>query len=215
MRRLFPLLWLAVFSIFGGEEDYEKVFSHHVKILSYLDESHPNLLIVFSGTPAMGKTTIAQKLQNQLHAVRLSSDEVRSILSQLGNWPPDFSVDAYLDWALRKLEMERKNHLFILDRSIDRTFKRYQSFAVEKGYPLFIIKMVVDRKEVERRVCVRGTDVANLMAQIDRCWRHYERFNELHQADFIFDNNGSSEKNLQELIAKIEQVSKAPSGRKD
>ena len=61
-------------------ELFADVFQSHLQILKHLDVANPRLLVMFSGTPGMGKTTVAKKLEDHLQAIRLSTDEARSLL---------------------------------------------------------------------------------------------------------------------------------------
>jgi len=65
-------------SEFVGLES-DRFFSEYVQTLKNLDvENHP-LIISFSATPGMGKTTLAKILEEKFQAIRISSDDVRKL----------------------------------------------------------------------------------------------------------------------------------------
>jgi len=188
----------------GQNPLFEKVYEQHLKQLHYLNEFQPKLLILFSGTPGMGKTTVARALEDHFHAVRVSSDEGRAILRQFGEEVE--LVYSYIEWLLPKLEANFANHCIIVDRSIDRTFPFYAKYAQDHAFEPFLIRMKLDRKENEEELLARKKGAKRLLRGSDNSWRDYENFSKTHTPDFVFDNSGSIEKPLQQLEKKIEAL---------
>jgi predicted kinase len=190
----------TVFS-YSNERVFERVFEVHKKNLAYLHESKPNLMILFSGTPGMGKTVVAKQLEERFHAVRLSSDDIRLILREQG--VEEGLANAYLAWCAHKIFQTEPNHLFVFDKSIDRTFDIYSKFANDHHYPIFLIQMRVPRSVVEARIRSRGKDVKTILHQLDYAWKNYEDFGRSHVADFVFENDEATENSVEPLIQKI------------
>jgi predicted kinase len=167
---------------------FEKVYEDHLKTLLYLDEVHPKLLVMFSGTPGMGKTEIAKQLATYFHGVRISTDEIRALLRS-HQAKTEENVENYLKSSLLKIIEASQNHLIILDCSVDRRYERCLQLAHEAGFATFLIRMEVDPEIVEKRVMQRGTDVANLLRNKAKSRSDYENFGAKYNADFYLDNN--------------------------
>lgn len=181
----------------------ERVFEKHTQKLSHLHKKNPKLLILFSGTPGMGKTFISKKLEDHFHGIRVSSDEVREILRE-DKIRDEKIVNDYLLWSLKKLSQVSPNHLIILDRSIDRPYETYLQFANSFGYEVFLIRLQVDRKKVEDRIHERNTSVKILLKRLNDRWNEYLLSAQNYPADYLFDNNGEDiEAKLSVLIDKI------------
>ena len=58
---------------------FPKIFQKHLQTLKYVGKTNPKLLVFFSGAPAMGKTTIAKKPEDELGAIRLNVDVVKKL----------------------------------------------------------------------------------------------------------------------------------------
>jgi len=189
---------------------FEKIYEQHIKQLHYLNEPHPKLLIMFSGTPAMGKTTVAKALADHFHAVRVSSDDGRRLLRNCGQ--NIMLVHSYLEWLLPKLEANFPNHRIIFDRCIDSVFPFYEKFALDHSFPPFLIRMKLERAEAERRIRARKKTVRSLLRNNVYFWRDYENFSKTHTPDFVFDNSGPTEIPLQQLETKIQAFITAKNG---
>ncbi|MFI5342689.1 MAG: dual specificity protein phosphatase family protein [Chlamydiales bacterium] len=202
------------FSLFGAASQEDngktfngKIFEEHLQIIKNLDKSNPKLIIMFSGTPGMGKTFLAKKLEEQFHGLRISSDEVRSIfnMKKIKDKGKDQKLlNDYLLWSVKRLNNLSPNHLIILDRSIDRTGDMYYQFAKNFGYDVFLIRLKVDRDVVEKRIKERGTSVDNLIEGSQRWWELYERSAQLYPADYQYHNHKHDKKHFRELTAEIE-----------
>lgn len=183
------------------EEEFAGLFETHRQTLLHLEETHPKLLILFSGTPGMGKTSVAKALEDHLHAVRLSTDEIRLLLKERGLSPKD--AYSYLQWCLRKLSVSSPNQLIILDCSIDRTYESCAKFAQEYGYKTFLIRMQMERKVVEERILSRGIDTEAFLRDLDRYWADYELSCKNQKADYLFDNNSDLKKSFPPLLEQL------------
>lgn len=167
---------------------FEKIFEEQSKSWQDLSKSNPKMMIMFSGTPGMGKTTLAKALEQHFQALRISSDETRDLLKK-NNLDLKLAHD-YVSWCLQKLSKESSNHLIILDCSIDRAFDSYvKKFADQANYGVFIIRMIVDRNIVEKRIKSRGKSVEMLLKGANQSWQDYEYFGQTHKLHYLFENN--------------------------
>lgn len=187
------------------EAIFATIFEEQLKLFSYRNESNPTLIVMFSGTPGMGKTTIAECIEKHFHGIRISSDAVRRILRdhQVYN---EKLVHRYMLWCVEKFFTDYPNHLIILDCSVDRTYDLYIKTIQGQGIDTFLIRMKVERHLVEERIRLRGRDVEPLLQGADRSWHDYEVFGQSHEPDFIFDNNENADCTLRALFDNIEQI---------
>lgn len=175
----------------------------HLHTLPNKEKSNPKFLILFSGTPGMGKTTIAKKLEEHFQAIRLSTDEARLLL-KANNLSPALA-DSYIEWCLHAIYKELPNQLIILDRSVDRTYPTYLQFAKDFGYNTFLVRMDVQRSIVEGRIRQRGRDVHELLQAADRSWNDFEQFGKKYSSNFHFVNNASLDEPLSQLISILSE----------
>ena len=61
-------------------EAFEETFIEHMSELSHLDKPNPPLIILFSSTPGMGNTIIANTLENKLSGLRVHLKSLRKII---------------------------------------------------------------------------------------------------------------------------------------
>lgn len=197
---LCTVLLLLVFdlSLFGNEA-FPKIFQQQLASMSYLQHPNPPRLIFLSGTFGMGKTYTAKKLEHHFKALRLSADEARLLFPEHGL--PYEAINDYIEYALTELQRISPNRMIVLDRSCDRTYARYASFAQKYGLQNYLIRLVVPRDVVEQRIRSRGSDVENQLRDLDRAWNDYEKFTKNHTFDFILDN-GEDENSNQEMLFK-------------
>lgn len=187
---------------------FEEIFQEHLPLLPYINEPHPKLLILLSGTPGMGKTVIAKKIEEHFHALRPSRDEARSTLSQYGLWTQyggkdDGLLHRYFTWLLVKLSKCSVNQLIILDCKCHTKYDFYNSFSQKHNYDPFLIRIVVEREVVEERIRSRGKDVEAFLQDLDEEWQNYERFSQ--EPDHIFYNGKDLEEPLKLLFEHIHQ----------
>ena len=65
-------------------EIYKEIFLRHIEKINNLEKENKPMLILFSGPPGIGKSTIAKILEKKLSAIRISSDEYRALFQEIG-----------------------------------------------------------------------------------------------------------------------------------
>lgn len=109
------------------------IHEKYTKKLKNLSVPHKKLMICFSGFSGSGKTHIAKILEQRYKGIRIRSDNIRTIISNLNPNITDTDKDKIVYEYLERLfeNREFKNKLLILDRGIDRKYKR--TFSIFKN----------------------------------------------------------------------------------
>jgi predicted kinase len=214
---LFSALEATDIEVVASHQDiavYEKVFQEHCRLLKHLQKENSPGIIAFSAVPGMGKTRIAKHLEMRLEAVRLSSDQMRTLLKnhQINPEKRDEAthqreLDHYLQYCLARLDAMHPNKLYVLDMSVDRTWGQIHALASQKEIPMFLIRVDVHREVVEKRLKEReGPQESAYLKYMDSWYRDYESLNKHHPADFTFDNNEELAcDNITHLVEAISQ----------
>lgn len=138
--------------------------------LRYTDVAHPKAIILFSGPPSSGKSTVAKALEKHFQAVRLCNDDVRKIA---GNLYPDSDLEwkselsyRYMGQLRRELADSIPNGLWIIDANIDVHHQKLFEFAEQYGFKPVVLSM--DIPEETRRQWIIKTG--------DRPWASVEKY---------------------------------------
>ena len=125
------------------------------------------MLIILSGLPGTGKSTLAQKLAVRLGAVWLRIDTIEQALL---NSKPDLKgrLDAMGYEAAAALAQDQLNLGFtvILDavNPVEESRKLFRQAAINAGKPFFQAQILCsDKKEHRRRVQERRSDIKGLV----------------------------------------------------
>jgi len=116
------------------------------------------MIVLFSGVPGSGITTLARQLEKAHHGVRVSTDEVREIIDSLHLSTSEEQrqkiVRAYIPFCFSALANE-PNRLIIFDANVDHTYPRIRDWAHEHGYELFLIELSSTKEAVLERLRAR------------------------------------------------------------
>jgi predicted kinase len=152
----------------------------------------PKRIVLFSGVAGSGKSTIARAIEKELHAVRLSNDEVRDcIVAACPTVAPKEREQAKFDVGTNILERlaERTSGLLVIDASCDRGYDHYKMWATKHGYSVVLLRMDIPRTAIEQRLHDRGIqgyrDTARSLAMLDTWWQQWEAFGSEHTPDLV------------------------------
>jgi tRNA uridine 5-carbamoylmethylation protein Kti12 len=165
------------------------VASMYYKALPNKYVSHPKRLILFSGVPGSGKSTIALAIEKRFSAIRISNDEIRNEIKKLNpmlNSEIREGMKLETVTELLKLLSNVPNGLIVNDASCDRGYDYYEEWSLSNKYRIVVIRLDIPRDIVEKRIRERGS-VGNLgvtgsLANIDNWWQQWENFGETHKA---------------------------------
>jgi predicted kinase len=185
---------------------FDKIHKVHLKQLRNLNEKYDKLLICFSGVPGSGKTHIAKILEKRYKGVRLSSDDIRKIIDELG------LIEDYIEHLLHKYFYwllsiyPYSNKLIILDKSIDRDYKKIFSLAKKEQYKIFVIRIKASSKIIRARLAKQKRTGDGFNKKMRKWIDDYNEFGGKYKPDVVIDNN--KKLNLKALYSKLDKIIK-------
>lgn len=213
MRFLITIFLLA--SINMGAYNFDTVIQEHIQKLSNLDKVNSKLLILFSATAGMGKTMLANKIEAEMQAIKVTVDDARILLKKNKIYPIEGSeqdkincITSYLDHLISKLEQVSKNQLIIIDDSVDRLYQNFMSIAKAHKFPTYLIRIKVSKEKAIERIKKREQSPQGYLENMDRWYRDYERLNSGY-IDYVIDNESDKFDNgvLSGLISNLKSAS--------
>lgn len=154
--------------------------------------NQPKRVVLFSGVAGSGKSTVARAIEKELHAVRVSNDEIRdSIVAAYPMIGVEDREQAKFDIGTEVLKRlaNKTSGLIVIDASCDRGYDHYRSWATKHGYAIVLLRMDVPRAVIEQRLHERGNqghrEVARSLGKLNTWWKQWEMFGEEHTPDLI------------------------------
>lgn len=189
---------------FAPKGTIEDVIEEHIGQLEHLAIEHPPLLVLFSGTPGMGKSTIATRIAQELKAIKIVIDDVRELWKKHGIAVTGSAHDKrmftinYLEQLIITLAARSPNRFIILDSSVDRSYSSIKTLADQYGFPTVVIRLLLTKDEAIERIKQREVVPEEYIRHMDGWYQDYQRF-DLTRVDYFYDTR----ERWQEFIAKI------------
>jgi len=167
--------------------------------LAKLNIVHPKILVVFSGGNAVGKSTLAAKIQTELNGLVLENDEIKAVIKnlypKLSQKELNLTTWQYCMGLYKRLPEITSNGLVVRDGIIDWYYDRILPIFESQNYELFIVGFDVSKKLNTQLLVERGdketVTIERLLGRMDEHKIHIERFRSLYQVDVLL-----SEENL-------------------
>lgn len=183
----------------------EIIKNDYIPYLTNKSVTNPKLLIYFLGVPGSGKTTLAKMLEQEFEAIRISKDDIITILRT--NFPqlriPELArlVNSQLEMILTEIA-RFPNGLVILDKSADRQYQVVQKYAKKNNYQTYIINLDPPRYLVEQRIKKRSpNDYQYWLANMNDWWENHE--NALQAVHYDFTVKSGDPEEINKLIFKL------------
>jgi len=123
------------------------------------------MLIVFSGLPGTGKTTIARSLATRLDATCLRIDTIEQAIRNAGVLADDVGTSGYRVANELAANNLRPGHSVVVDcvNPVAESRQAWADIAARSGAPLLNIEVICsDRRKHRRRVEQRQSDIMGL-----------------------------------------------------
>ncbi len=126
--------------------------------------------------------------------MRITLDDGRIFLKK-NNLYPLFGSDIksmtyYLNGLLLQLKKVSKNHLIIIDDTVDSMYECLCSTAKSFNSPTFLIKLDVSKKTAIERIKSREVNPKGYLNNIDHWYDEYLKFDQKY-VDYVLDNENS------------------------
>lgn len=195
---------------------FDSIIQEHITLLSNLDKVNPPLMILFSATPGMGKTTLATKIQDVFDAVKITVDDARKLLvkhaipvkgdSTYKSLPIEEKIECivnYLDQLIQEIRKISKNQFFIIDDSVNQWHDKIKRIADKNGMQIFLIRLDVSKAKAIERIKQREQDPQGYLDAMDTWYYFYQQF-DAHLVDYVFCNEKAFDsKQVDELLNKL------------
>ncbi len=170
--------------------------NEYLRKLKNIDASNPNLLVVYSGGSAVGKSSLSARIGDELDGLVIENDAVkRHILLHMPGIERDslspltwrYTMDLY-----SRLHEVTRNGLIVRDGIIDWYFDRILPVFERAGYQLFIVGYDMSRDKsvelIERRGDTPTTTTDRLYKLLDDQDIHIKRFRAVHRPDILLND---------------------------
>ena len=217
-KLLFTFLFLSyspLFSVADGDNPStrflwqstlcESVFKQHVRLLKNTRIEHKPLIVCFSGTPGMGIPEIAKIVEDKFAGVRISNDEIRTIMKNFASpLGAQWLMQAYLMYFL--LSYSAPNKLMILDSSIDRRYTVLLPYLKVKGIPSILVRIETPYEQVVQTLSEREQAGDGVYLKfLDSWYADYDTCGQCCPATIVVKNNKNTSLVLDKLFALIER----------
>lgn len=208
IKKFLFISFLAPFSLAYGEitvDVLEKMFKQHCSQLKNTHIQQKPFIITFSGTPGMGKSRLAQKLEDVYQAVRISTDTLRALFNSSASIELkeyDEALQKYFAYFFKRYSFPNKR--MILDASIDRKYARLFPFFQLQNIEFVVVRLEVPRDVIVKRLIAREGDRAYwYLKHLDAWLLDYDNFAQQYKNYISYENLEESDlKNLTDEIDK-------------
>ncbi len=171
------------------------------------------MLVVISGLPGTGKTTVSKEIANQLKAEVLSTDRIRKKMSNKPEYTQKRKRSVYREMFQQAQDLLSKDENVILDATFFKKEWRDQAFKIGKKAKgcVFLIKIVCPEDTVKKRIHERYKNRADYSDADYRVYKMIKnKFESIKKEHFVIhtgDDKKWKEESL-EVVNKMRIVEK-------
>ncbi|HSW66521.1 MAG TPA: AAA family ATPase [Bacillota bacterium] len=159
---------------------FDTLAAAYIRTMSHHKVSNPKVMIIFSGTPGSGKTTLARHLAADLQGQYIQNDAVRDIMRAMGVNPVGVPMVPITRRIVEHIMAHDANQLVVIDGSIDRTWQEFFDHASKLGALPVVVRLDVPLETLRARITNRDRhdqqrlleNLDNYQAQFENCKRH-------------------------------------------
>ena len=175
-----------------------EVADSYYDVLTNRNTAHPRHLVLFSGIPGSGKSTVARTITGELKGVLVSNDDIRDLIVRVAPTITTSTREKMKMGVVTAL-LERlatiPNGLVVNDASVDRGYDYYANWAQKYGYSIILFRMDVPRSVIERRIDSRGDtgyrNASDSLANLNNWWTQWEEFGKTCKPTMTITKNTS------------------------
>lgn len=186
------------------QKEFDEISKRLFLKLKYTEQKNPQLIITFSGIPGSGKSELAKKLEEKYKAIKIGNDLIRNIIYHSGVFnlsenQAEKLLQDYNEHFIRNYSFENK--FLVLDKSMDRQYKRFFSIFEELGLKYFVIRLNINKEKAINRIMKRkGEDLLLVKKSMERWQREFEDFGKNAHYDIVLDGINPDLNNIFEKI---------------
>lgn len=183
----------------------ESIFKQHVRLLKNTRISRKPLVVCFSGVPGMGISEIAKAVEAKFEGVRISNDEIRTIIKNAASpLAAQWLMQAYLMYFM--LSYSAPNKLIILDSSIDRRYAVMLPYLKLRGIPSIVVRLEMPYEQVVDTLTEREQAGDGVYLKfLDSWYADYDTCGACCPATIVVKNNKNAPLVLDKLFKLINQ----------
>jgi len=191
--------------------DPDTIFEAYLDNIQRLNIPNRRLYIAYSAVTGSGKTWLAKRIATHFSGLYLSADELRTAAQELYPMISRSELDQFVAQYAPSIQnrlLEYPNHLHVVDTNIDKYAQQVFDKAAEIEFPLFIIRLDVDKSTLADRIATRQKNIFQdekmLLESLDQNIKYHDEFlkNFGNRISYTYSEEGG----LEHLFASIEQV---------
>jgi adenylate kinase family enzyme len=171
----------------------QQIDAVYLSNLNTIDFVNPKLLVVFSGGNAVGKSTLAAKIQKELTGLVLENDVVKAIIKnlypELDQKTVNLTTWQYCLGLYKRLPEITKNGLVVRDGVIDWYYDRILPLFAAQEYELFVVGFDVSKQLNTQLIVERGdketVTTERLLGRMEEHQVHIQRFRSEYPVDVV------------------------------